>query len=34
MSRRQMAYNMEIEEGFLPMLPGLISFLTETVLPA
>ena len=33
MSRRQMAYNIKIE-GFLPLLAGLISFLTETVLPA
>ena len=34
MSRRQMAYNMKIEEGFLSMLVGLIPFLTGTVLPA
>ena len=34
MSRRQLAYNMKIEGGFLPMLAGLISFLTGTVLPA
>ena len=34
MSRRQFSYNMKIEEGFLPMLAGLISFLTGTVLPA
>ena len=33
-SRRQLAYNMKIEEGFLPMLAGLIPFLTGTVLPA
>ena len=33
MSRRQLAYNMKIEE-FLPMLAGLIPFLTRTVLPA
>ena len=32
MSRRQMTYNMKIEGGFLPMLAGLILFLT--VLPA
>ena len=29
-----MAYNMKIEGGFLPMLAGLIPFLTGTVLPA
>ena len=34
MSRRQMACNMKIEEGFLPMLAGLIQFLTGTVLPS
>ena len=34
MSRRQLAYNMKIEGGFLPMLAGLIPFLTRTVLPA
>ena len=34
MSRRQLAYNMKIEGGFLPMLAGLIPFLTGTVLPA
>ena len=34
MSRRQLAYNMKLEGGFLPMLAGLISFLTGTVLPA
>ena len=34
MSRRQMAYNMKIEGGFLPMFGGLIPFLTGTVLPA
>ena len=33
MSRRQFAYNMKIEGGFLPMLAGLISFVTGTVLP-
>ena len=27
MSRRQLAYNMKIEEGFLPMLAGFIPFL-------
>ena len=34
MSRRQMAYNMKIDGGFLPMLAGLIPLLTGTVLPA
>ena len=34
MSRRQLPYNVKIEEGFLPMLAGLILFLTGTVLPA
>ena len=34
MSRRHLAYNMKIEGGLLPMLAGLISFLTGTVLPA
>ena len=34
MARRQMAYNMKIEGGFLPMLAGLILFLTGTVLLA
>ena len=34
MSKTQLAYNAKIEEGFLPALAGLISFLTETVLPA
>ena len=29
-----MAYNMKIEGRFLPILAGLIQFLTETVLPA
>ena len=29
-----MAYNMEIERRFLPMLAALIPFLTGTVLPA
>ena len=33
-SRKQLAYNIKIEGGFLPLLAGLISFLTETVLPA
>ena len=33
MPRRQLAYNMKIEGGFLPMLAGLILFLTGTVLP-
>ena len=27
-----MAFNMKLEGGFLPMLPGLITFLTGTVL--
>ena len=34
MSRRQLAHNMKIEGGFLPMLAGLIPFLTGTALPA
>ena len=34
MSKTQLAYNMKIEGGFLPMLARLIPFLTETVLPA
>ena len=34
MSKTQLAYNMEIEEGCVPMLAGLIPFLTGTVLPA
>ena len=34
MSRRNLAYNMKIEGGFLPMLAQLIPFLTGTVLPA
>ena len=34
MSKAQLAYNIKIEKGFLPMLVGLIPFLTETVLPA
>ena len=34
MSRRQLAYNMKTEGEFLPMLTGLIPFLTGTVLPA
>ena len=33
-SKTQLAYNMKIEGGFLPMLAGLIPFLTRTVLPA
>ena len=33
MSWRQLAYNMKLE-GFLPLLAGLIPFLTGTVLPA
>ena len=32
-SKKQLAYNMKIE-GFLPMLDGLIPFLTGTILPA
>ena len=34
LSKTQLAYNMKIEGGFLPMLAGLILFLTGTVLPA
>ena len=34
MSRRQLAYNMKIEGGFLPMLAGFIPYLTGTVVPA
>ena len=34
MSKTQLAYNMKIEGGFLPVLAGLIPFLTGTVLPA
>ena len=34
MSRRQLAHNMKIEGGFLPILAGLIPLLTGTVLPA
>ena len=34
MSRRQLAYNMKIEAELLPILAGLIPFLTGTVLPA
>ena len=34
MSRRQLAYNMKIEEGVLPMLAEFIPFLTEYALPA
>ena len=33
-SKTQLAYNMKIEGGFLPMLAGLILFLIGTVLPA
>ena len=33
MSKTQLAYNMKIEGGFLPMLARLIPFLTGTVLP-
>ena len=33
-SRRKLAYNMKIEGGFLPMLAGLIPFLTRTISPA
>ena len=32
-SRRQLAYNIKIERGFLKMLAGLIPFLTGNVLP-
>ena len=34
MSRTHLAYNIQIEGGFLPMLAGLIPLLTGTVLPA
>ena len=34
MSKTQLVYNIKIEGGFLPMLAGLIPFLTGTVLPA
>ena len=34
MSKTQLAYNMKIEGGFLPMLAGLIPFVTGSVLPA
>ena len=34
MARTQLAYNMKIERRFLPMLAGLIPFLTGTVSPA
>ena len=34
MSKTQLAYNMKIKQEFLPMLAGLIPFLTGTVLPA
>ena len=33
-SKTQLAHNMKIEGGFLPLLAGLIPFLTGTVLPA
>ena len=34
LSKTQLAHNMKIEGGFLPLLAGLIPFLTRTVLPA
>ena len=34
MSKTQLAYNMKMERGFLPMLAGLILFVIGTVLPA
>ena len=34
MSKTQLAYNMKIEGGFLPILAEFIPFLTGTVLPA
>ena len=34
MSKTQLDHNMKIEGGFLPMLAGLIQFLTGTVLQA
>ena len=34
MSKTQLAHNMKIEGGFIPVLAGLIPFLTGTVLPA
>ena len=34
MSKTQMAHNMKIEAGPLPMLAELISFLTGTVVPS
>ena len=34
MSKTQLAHNAKIEGGFLPVLAGLIPFLTVTVLPA
>ena len=34
MTKTQLAYNMKIEGEFLPILAGLIPFLTGTVLPA
>ena len=33
MSKTQLAHNMKIEGGFLPVLAGLIPFLTGTVYP-
>ena len=34
MSKTQLAHNMKIEGGFIPVLRGLIPFLNGTVLPA
>ena len=34
MSKTQISHNAKIERGFLPVLAGLIPFLTGTVLPA
>ena len=34
MSKTQLAFNMKIEGGFLPVLAELIPFLTGSVLPA
>ena len=34
MSKAQLTYNMKMDGGFLPMLAGLLPFLTGTVLPA
>ena len=34
MSKSQVAHNMKVQGGFLPLLAGLASFLTGTVLPA